>query len=126
MRMINLCVGWVAVLVGMLGGAGIGLFFHGADWLGGYGSWTRRMLRLAHIACVGTGLLNICFALSASQLRLDPVPRAASVLFVVGAVTMPLVCALSAWRAGFRHLFFVPALALILAAADFIQRVWLR
>ena len=80
------------------------------------------MLRLAHVACVGTGLLNIGFALSAAQLQLDPAPRAASVLFVAGAVTMPLVCVLSAWRAGFRHLFFVPALSLVLAAASFLYR----
>ena len=126
MRMINLYVGWMAILVGMLGGAGIGLFFHGNDWLGGYASWRRRMLRLAHIALVGTGLLNIGFALSAAQLQIDPVPRAASVLFVVGALTMPLVCALSAWRAGFRHLFFVPALSLVLATAHFIYRGWLQ
>jgi hypothetical protein len=33
---------------------------------------------------------------------------------------MPAVCFLSAWREPFRHLFFIPVAALILATADFL------
>ena len=33
--MINLAAGWIAILVGLLGGTLIGLFFHREDWLGG-------------------------------------------------------------------------------------------
>ena len=119
---VNLSVGWIAILAGLGVGAGLGMFFHREDWLGGYGSWRRRMLRLAHISLVGTGLLNLAFALSVSALHMDPCPRAASLLFVVGAGTMPSVCALSAWRPAFRHLFFIPVLCLVGAAADFIFR----
>ena len=118
---INLGVGWIAILIGLLVGAAIGMFFHREDWLDGYGSWRRRMLRLTHIALIGTGLLNIAFALSASVLTIDP-PRAASILFIVGAVTMPAVCALSAWQRMFRHLFFIPVVSLLLATADLIYR----
>ena len=118
----NLGVGWAAILIGLLVGALVGLFFHDEQWFGGYGSWRRRMLRLTHIALLGTGMLNLAFALSVDFLEPSAVPRIASVLFVVGAVTMPLVCGLSAWRRGFRHLFFIPVLSLTVACADFIFR----
>jgi hypothetical protein len=117
---INFAVGWIAILAGLLAGAGIGMFFHNESWLGGYGSWRRRMLRLTHISMVGTGLLNLAFALSVAALRLDPGPRIGSVLFLVGAATMPSVCAASAWRPAVRHLFFIPVVSLILATADII------
>lgn len=119
---INLGVGWIAILAGLLLGAVIGTFFHRADWLGGYGSWPRRMLRLSHISLVGTGLLNLAFALSADALNLAPPPRVASILFIVGAATMPMVCGLSAWRPAFRHLFFIPVLSLVLATAVLLYR----
>jgi hypothetical protein len=123
---VNLTVGWAAILVGLLAGAAIGVFFHDDAWLGGYGSWRRRMLRLTHIALVGTGLLNIAFALTMASLPGAPRLPIASVLFIVGAVAMPTVCALSAWRIGFRHLFFVPVGSLVLATAEFIYRGLLR
>jgi hypothetical protein len=34
---------------------------------------------------------------------------------VIGGVAMPAVCFLTGWRKPFRHLFFVPVLALVLA-----------
>jgi hypothetical protein len=123
---INLAVGWSAILAGLLLGAGIGMFFHGETWLGGYASWRRRMLRLTHISLVGTGLLNLAFALSAEALHLDPPPRLGSVLLVVGAVTMPSVCALSAWRSAMRNLFFIPVLSLVIGTADILYWGLLR
>lgn len=115
---INLAVGWIAILVGLLVGAGIGTFFHHETWLAGYASWQRRMLRLVHISLVGTGLLNVAFALSAAAIPLDPVPTLGSASFVVGAVTMPLICALSVWRSAMRHLFFIPVISLVVGTAD--------
>lgn len=120
MSAINLYVGWTAVLTGLLAGTGLGLFFHQSDWLGGYGSWRRRMLRLGHVALMGTGLLNVLFALSVDALGIEPAPRIAGVLFVAGAATMPTVCFLSAWKTGFRHLFFIPVISLLGAAGDFL------
>ena len=118
MVLANLYVGWIAILVGLMAGAGIGSFFHRDQWLGGYGSWRRRMLRLVHVSLVGTGLLNLAFAVSCGPLGLDPAPRLGSVLFVVGAVTMPSVCLLSAWWPRARHAFCIPVASLILATAD--------
>jgi hypothetical protein len=121
METANLVVGWMAILAGLLAGAAIGMFFEKEDWAGGYGSWRRRMLRLTHISLVGTGLLNLAFALSARGV--NPYPVLPSALFVVGAITMPAVCGLSAWRRIFRHLFFVPVLSLIAATAGMIYTV---
>lgn len=106
---LNLMAGWWGFLAGALSGAAIGLFFHRENWLGGYDSFRRRMLRLGHIACFGLGLINILFALSAGALAATPAMRAGSLLLVVGMVTMPLNCFLTAWRPGFRHAFFIPA-----------------
>jgi hypothetical protein len=41
-------------------------------------------------------------------------------LFLVGAATMPAVCYLSAFRQGFRHLFPIPVLSLIVGAGLFL------
>ena len=105
----NLIAGWSGFLAGAVTGALMGLFFHRENWLGGYGSFPRRMLRLGHIACFGLGLINILFALTAATLPLSPRAQAASLLLVVGMITMPTTCFLTSWNRRFRHLFFIPA-----------------
>ncbi len=120
MAEVNLYGGWTAILVGLVAGAGIGLFFHDEQWLGGYGSWRRRMLRLAHISLIGTGLLNILFAVSVEMRGDAALSSLASWLFLGGAVAMPTICALSAWRRPLRHLFFIPVLCLVLATLAFL------
>ena len=106
---INLLAGWIGFLAGAATGALMGLFFHREDWLGGYGSFPRRMLRLGHIACFGLGLINILFALSVASLPPSLALRVGSLLLVVGMITMPLNCFLTAWQKPFRHAFFIPA-----------------
>ncbi len=120
--MMNFYVGWVAILAGLVSGAALGMLFHREDWLDGYDSWRRRMLRLMHISMVGTGLLNLAFALSLQHVQLTSQPRIASVLFIIGAVSMPLVCGLSAWWKPMRQLFFVPVLSLVIATASFLYQ----
>ena len=122
---INFLAAWVAILVGLITGTAIGLFFHDADWMGGYASWRRRMIRLGHISFFGTGFLNLAFVVSVEhlQLRGSGPPPLASAGFLLGAVAMPAVCFLSAWRESFRHLFFIPVTALILATADVLLSV---
>lgn len=104
---LNLAAGWYGFLAGVLSGMIMGLFFHREGWLGGYGSFQRRMVRLGHISFFGLGLINILFALSAPEVSrwTDGV----SVFLIVGLVTMPLNCFATAWKRSFRHLFFVPA-----------------
>ncbi len=105
---------WLGICLGCVAGALQGLFFHSETWLGGYDSWRRRMLRLGHISLVAIGFINLGFGLTASTLGLKAV-RAPALLLVIGAVAMPLLCYLSAFKKSFRHLFFVPALSLIAA-----------
>jgi hypothetical protein len=116
MALVNLYFAWAWMLAGMVSGAAMGLFFYRHDWLGGFASWRRRMVRLAHIAFFGTGLLNLGFALSRGFLEQagapEPLLTAASILLIVGAVAMPTVCYASAWRDPLRHLFFIPVLSL--------------
>ena len=119
---VNALFAWCWILVGLLVGAGIGLFFHGEDWLGGYTTWRRRMLRLGHISFLGTGLLNLAYGLTLRNWPIDPEPRLAGYAFIVGAVAMPTVCFLSAWKQGFRHLFVIPVGSLLLAVAVLLWR----
>lgn len=121
--MINLHAAWIGFLLGCVAGAVPGLFFHNPDWLGGYTSWPRRMIRLAHIAFFGLGFLNLSFALTAQSLHLDSGLQTVSVLFLVGAIAMPAVCYLSAWKLAFQRLFFIPALSIIVGIALFTWRI---
>ncbi len=123
MEQINFLLAWVFILAGLISGALIGMFFHREDWLNGYDSWQRRMVRLAHISLIGTGSLNLAYALSVRFLGMDVTPRAASVLFVVGAVTMPTTCLLAACWKPLRHLFCIPVVSLVGATALFLYLV---
>ena len=106
------------MLAGTISGAAIGLFFHREDWLGGYASLRRRMLRLGHIAFFGLGFVNVLFALSAGALRLpSSYGRFAAAAFAVALVTMPLCCFLTAWRPRFRLLFPIPVAAMLCGLA---------
>jgi hypothetical protein len=107
---LNWYAGWALVLAGFAAGAVVGLGFHREDFLGGYTSFRRRIIRLGHIALVALGVLNLCFATLAPASSTSPV---ASILFVIGGIAMPTVCFLSGWKPVFRHLFFIPVLSLM-------------
>ncbi len=110
---VNEIAGWVLIGLGFATGGLMGLFFLRPGWLGGYDDPRRRLVRLGHIALVMLGVLNVLFALSAPRLGWEAwlVPTA-SWLWLVGAILMPSVCALSAWRRSLKHLFALPVLAL--------------
>jgi hypothetical protein len=118
----SLLAGWIGVLGGVLSGAVIGLFFHADTWAGGYCAFSRRMIRLGHISFFGIGLLNFALGLTASVV---PLPAAnlhlAVAATIIGAVGMPLLCFLTAWRKPFRHLFAIPVLSVLLAAGAVIS-----
>lgn len=120
---VNIYAAWIGFLLGALAGAATGLFFHKSDWLGGYASWERRMIRLGHIAFFGLGFLNLGFAVTAKVHFIGIGLAAPSALLIVGAATMPAVCYLSAWRPVFRQLFFIPAGSVTLAVALFTWRI---
>ena len=119
----NLIAGWAGMLCGAVSGATLGLFFFDESWLGGYGAWRRRMVRLGHIAFFGLGFLNILYALSAHALGLQTGLAAPSALLLAGAVLMPLVCFLSAFRPSFRRLFFLPVVSIFGGSALFLLKL---
>ena len=109
-----LVAGWLGMLCGAAAGALLGLRFHREEWLGGYGSFRRRLLRLGHIAFFGLGFLNLLFAFSVRALPVSaPYGQLAAASFVLAAVTMPLICFLAAWRPPFRHLFPIPVVGVL-------------
>lgn len=119
--MINITAAWIGFLLGGISGAIPGLFFYRFDWLGGYTSWPRRLIRLGHISFFGIGFLNLGLGLTGQLLGIAS--PGASMLMLIGAVTMPLLCYISAFRPAFRHLFFIPAGSVILSIILFIERM---
>lgn len=119
--MINITAAWIGFLLGGISGAIPGLFFYRYDWLGGYTSWPRRMIRLGHIAFFGIGFLNLGLGLTSHALAIES--PAASVLMITAAVAMPLLCYASAFKPVFRYLFFIPAGAVMLSIILFMERM---
>jgi hypothetical protein len=107
---LNWTAGWGMILCGFLAGAAIGVFFHREEFLGGYTSLRRRIVRLGHIACVALGGLNVLFAVA---VPVSSFSHAASILLICGAVLMPAICFLTGWKTNFRHAFFIPVLCLV-------------
>jgi hypothetical protein len=110
----NLILAWLWILLGFVSGMVLGLFFHGENWLGGYGSFKRRLYRLAHISCFGLGAVNLLFCLTAQKFW--PAGRPAGVAswaFIIGALTMPVCCVVMAHFPKARLIFAVPVVGLI-------------
>lgn len=118
--MINWYFGWISLLLAFGSGAMIGLFFHREDFLGGYDSFSRRILRLGHIAQAALGIVNVVAGNSQIGAGIAFTPLAQWGL-IVGAISMPVVCFLSAWRQSFRHLFFIPVISLIVAVIEILK-----
>jgi len=111
----NWYAGWALILSAFVTGAVIGLYFHRPDFLGGYTSFRRRIIRLGHIAQAALGMMNVVYGLSPWPAASSWEASAASVGFIIGGISMPAVCFLTGWKEPFRHLFFVPVTALIFA-----------
>ena len=108
--------GWAMLLASFVVGAVVGLGFWREGFMGGYGSWRRRMVRLGHIALAALGILNMVYGLAAIPAARTWQAQGASVGLLIGGVTMPMICFLAAWRIGWRHAFVVPVVALMGAA----------
>ena len=74
----------------------------------------RRLYRLGHISFFGLGAVNLMFYLTARfALEASSVRDCASIAFMVGGVTMPLVCLIVAHRKTWKNLFAIPVLSLV-------------
>jgi hypothetical protein len=110
----NLVLAWLWILLGFISGMVLGLFFHGENWLGGYGSFKRRMYRLGHISFFGLGIVNLLFCLTVQTFSLAGLFVAgASWAFMVGAISMPLCCVVMAHFPKAHLIFAVPVISLI-------------
>ncbi|MCX7017077.1 MAG: hypothetical protein NTW86_31700 [Candidatus Sumerlaeota bacterium] len=113
--MYNEPFGWLWIALGLAAGAVIGVWAEGEDWLGGYGHRRRRLVRLAHISFVMLGLINILFSMSLQRMTLPPPWRdVASWTLIIGAMTMPMSCFLTAWKRALNPVFAIPTVCLII------------
>jgi hypothetical protein len=113
---LNLVFAWVWMLCGFLSGMLMGLKFHDDHWLGGYGSFQRRMYRLGHISFFGLGAVNLFYYLTVKDAVVGLAGDWASPAFVLGGITMPLCCWLIARSKKFQLVFAVPVASLIAGA----------
>jgi hypothetical protein len=114
-HLLNWWWGWSMVLAAFVTGALLGIYFYREDFLGGYASFRRRIVRLGHIALAALGMMNELYSLSPWPAPGTLVARIASIAFVIGGISMPAVCFLSGWKPVFRRAFFIPVVALIVA-----------
>jgi hypothetical protein len=111
---LNLLLAWLWILLGFLSGMVLGMFFHRESWLGGYGSFKRRMYRLGHISFFGLGAVNLLFWLTLQKISpAEPLADVASWAFILGAITMPLCCVVMAHFPKAHLIFAVPVVSLI-------------
>lgn len=121
----NLVLGWLWLLLGFLSGMVLGLCFHREDWLGGYGSFKRRLYRLAHISFFGLGAVNLCFYFTFHGGGvIQPSLWWGSRALVVGALSMPLCCVVMAQSPRWRLLFSLPVVSLLLGGLLSLLSVW--
>jgi hypothetical protein len=115
---LNLLFAWLWILLGFVSGLGLGLFFHRENWLGGYGSFKRRMYRLGHISFFGLGAVNLLFYLTMQKISpQEPLAGVASWALIIGGVAMPLCCVFMAHFPKAHLIFAVPVVSLILGGA---------
>ncbi len=114
--MLNEIAGWISILTGVLMGLYMGWKFQSDTWLGGYGSLSRRMVRLAHVALVALGMLNILLAGTLEDVVLPTMlARTASWAMIAGAVLMPACCISIAFGWRRFEIFAAPVLCLLTA-----------
>jgi hypothetical protein len=112
---LNLVLAWLWICLGFVSGLALGLFFHQENWLGGYGSFKRRLYRLAHISFFGLGMVNLCFYFTVRALGVTgPALALPAWAFIAGAISMPVCCVAMAHFPRTLPLFAVPVLSLLL------------
>ncbi|HLK61190.1 MAG TPA: hypothetical protein VKU00_31805 [Chthonomonadaceae bacterium] len=122
----NLVLAWLWIVLGFGFGALMGMRFQDENWLGGYGSFPRRLYRLGHIAFFGLAIINLLFFFTVCLIGRPRDNWALSAWgFGIGAITMPLSCLLMAhWpRARPLFVFAVPVASLLLAGLTTLWKV---
>lgn len=123
---LNLTLAWIWIVLGTILGLILGSFFHREEFLDGYGSFKRRLYRLAHVAFFGLAILNILFFFTARVLASQTAwLSVASWSFVLGALSMPTCCILVAHQPRLRNLFAIPVGSVLLGSFLMVREVWL-
>ncbi len=105
MSELNVWIAWICIAVGLLLMIVQALLFPSVEGLTCDECWRRRMVRLGHYSLFAVAFINLAYVNSLSMLGLDPPDLDASLLFLGGALLMPAVCYLAAWRKRLRLLF---------------------
>lgn len=125
MEKANIIAAWIAILVGFFAGVIPGLFFHDEEWLGGYASWPRRLMRLGHVSFFGIAFVNFAFAFTVGHLGLKgDLVKTSSILFIVAQIAMPTICYGASVKKVLRNLFFIPVLSLIIGASTLLLAIF--
>ena len=113
----NTLAGWCGMILGALLGMAFGLRAESRQWAGGYASFRRQALRLAHVAAFTLGMINVLYGLCPQGLA--PLPSwaagAGPVAMILGGLLMPAVCLAAAWRNPLKVLFPIPATCVLVA-----------
>lgn len=115
--------GWSLFFVGILYGMALGLFaFDGPleapERFADYASTPRRLIRLAHIACMALGIVNALYGHEIDRTALgERVKRAGSRLMMVAGTLMPTLLTLAAFSANWKWGLPVPSLAALASVA---------
>ncbi len=110
----NETFGWLWIVLGFISGLILGMRFHQEEWLGGYSSQPRRLIRLGHISFLGLGFINILFFQTLGRVHLSqPLLLLTARALIAGAIAMPVCCFLMAWRRQYRPLFVIPVSLLL-------------
>lgn len=118
---LSLLVIWSAFAAGALSGAVIGCLFTNEQWLGGYQSRSRRLVRLGHIACFGIGFINLAWVCTAHIIHYES--WTVSYLLLVANIAMPLVCMLTAWKKICYYFFPIPVISIVVAVVYIIPEI---
>ena len=114
---LNLLFAWIGILCGFASGIYLGLNFHKDNWLGGYGSFKRRLYRLAHISFFGLGGINFIFYFTVQKYATAGLPTLIAAFgFMEGAISMPICCVWMANNPRIQPLFAVPVISLMTGA----------
>ena len=109
--------GWSLFLIGIVYGMALGLFafdgpFPAPDRFADYASTPRRLIRLAHIACMALGIVNAVYGHEIDRLAIgERVRRLGSRLMMLSGALMPLLLTLAAFQAPWKWGLPIPALA---------------
>lgn len=120
---LNIVFGWIWMNMGFITGLlmglkaeQFGLNFHkvGPEWLEGYSSVPRRLIRLGHVAFIMLPVLNILFGQ-----YIDATPLTAqwkqigSYAMIFGGIGVPVLCFAAAFYRPFKLLLSLPATSVL-------------